>query len=277
MNLWRLSALQLTSGPKPEQNLAAVATLLAQLPQSERHLVVLPEGVSVFAAPDGANLALAEPLGEGPLQSAYAKLAREFSCYLVVGTLPTRSECENKFYASSLVYSPEGELLGDYQKLHLFDALVSDSSRVYQESASTLAGRKLSLVESEGLQLGLMICYDMRFPQQAQALSAKGMNVLAVPSAFTVVTGEAHWEVLLRARAIETQSFVVAPAQVGTHVNGRQTYGHSLIIDPWGQVLAKADGEHAMALSVEVDLAMCQQLAVQMPLKQHNRFRSELN
>lgn len=274
-NFWRLSAVQLTSGPDALANLAKVDQLLAQLPKAEQHLAVLPEGVAVFAGTDGLNLQLAETLGSGTFQSAYATLAKKYQLYLLVGTLPTLTSDPERFAASSLLYSPEGELLADYQKIHLFDALVNDSSQQYLESATTMAGKKLTLAQLGDLRLGMLICYDMRFPGLAQALAAQGMNVMAVPSAFTTVTGEAHWHTLLRARAIETQSFVVAPAQVGTHINGRQTYGHSLIIDPWGRILAEADGSSEMVLSVEIDLDCCQQLAEKMPVRHHNRFQSE--
>lgn len=273
---WRLSAVQLTSGPDWQQNLAKVRALMAQLPRAAQHLVALPEGVALFAGPDGLNLRLAEPLGHGPMQQGYAGLAREFGCYLLVGTLPTQSADPAKFSASSLLYSPAGELVADYQIIHLFDALVNDSSKQYQESASTAAGHKVTLAAVDQLKLGLMICYDMRFAGLAQQLAQQGMNVLAVPSAFTVVTGQAHWETLLRARAIETQSFVLAPAQAGTHANGRQTYGHSLIIDPWGHILAEGDSNSEMVLTVLVDLEQCRQLAEKMPVRQHNRFNSEL-
>jgi deaminated glutathione amidase len=273
--LWRLSAVQLTSGPDPLANLAKVDQLLAGLPTSAQHLAVLPEGVAVFAGPDGLNLQLAEVLGSGPLQSAYAALAKKHKLYLLVGTLPTQTSDPTRFAASSLLYNPQGELIADYQKIHLFDALVNDSSKQYLESAATMPGDKLSLTRIDQLSLGMLICYDMRFPGLSQALAAQGMNVMAAPSAFTTVTGEAHWQILLRARAIETQSFVVAPAQVGTHPNGRQTYGHSLILDPWGRVLAQADGSNEMVLSVEIDLDLCQQLAEKMPVRHHNRFQSE--
>lgn len=273
--LWRLSAVQMTSGPDPLVNLEKVEQLLAQLPKASQHLAVLPEGVAVFAGPDGLNLQLAEALGSGPLQNAYAALAKQHQLHLLVGTLPTQTSDPSRFAASSLLYSPNGELLADYQKIHLFDALVNDSSKQYLESATTMPGQKLTLAQLAQLKLGMLICYDMRFPGLAQALAAQGMNVMAVPSAFTTVTGEAHWHTLLRARAIETQSFVVAPAQVGTHPNGRQTYGHSLIIDPWGRILAEADGSSEMVLSVETDLDLCQQLAEKMPIRHHNRFQSE--
>jgi nitrilase len=273
--LWRLSAVQLTSGPDPLANLAKVDSLLAQLPKADRHLAVLPEGVAVFAGPDGLNMQLAETLGEGLLQQAYAQLAKKHQLYLLVGTLPTKTTDPQRFAASSLLYNPAGELIADYQKIHLFDAQVNDSSKQYLESSSTMPGEKLSLVQLDDLKLGMLICYDMRFAGLTQALAAQGMNVLSAPSAFTTVTGEAHWHILLRSRAIESQSFVVAPAQVGTHINGRQTYGHSLIIDPWGRILAEADGSSEMVLSVETDLDLCQQLAEKMPVRHHNRFQSE--
>jgi len=275
---WRLVALQMCSQPDAKQNLQAIRTqllALAQKPAGLKQLVVLPEGALCFDGAADANLQLQEPLGQGQLQQQLAALAAEFDTYLLVGTLPTTTSDPQRFAASSLLFTPAGKLIADYQKIHLFDAAVADSTGRYLESAKTQAGNKVTVADLGELKLGLAICYDMRFPGLFQAQRNAGMNVLALPSAFTTVTGEAHWHTLLRARAIENQCFVIAPAQTGTHANGRQTYGHSLIIDPWGLVLADA-GTAVGAISVDIDLQQVFSLRQRMPLAEHNRFLSEL-
>lgn len=292
---WRLIALQLNSQPDLATNVAQVTQLLAALPpvlDQRPQLVVLPEGACCFAGDPDANLRLQETLGlhdenAQPVQFQLSKLSKQFGVYLLVGTFPTRTDEPNRFAASSLLFSPQGELVADYQKIHLFDALVSDGTGRYLESAKTMPGNKLTLAEigqNQELKLGMAVCYDMRFPGLFQALAKRGMNVLALPSAFTTVTGEAHWHTLLRARAIENQSFVVAAAQTGCHGHdpksggleskARETYGHSLIIDPWGRILADA-GTAPGLIYADIDLMQAEELRERMPLLHHNRFLSE--
>jgi len=278
---WQLTVLQLCSAAHPADNLEQIKSLLAQLPTARPQLVVLPEGALCFGAPDGSNLAIAEPLGQGPLQQQLAQLAKQQQIYLLVGTLPTlptEAASAARFAASSLLFGPDGQLLADYQKIHLFDADVSDNTARYRESAVTVPGNKTTVVKlnevAPALSLGMSVCYDVRFAGLFQRLRAQGANVLAVPAAFTTVTGAAHWHTLLRARAIETQSYVLAAAQTGTHQNGRQTYGHSVIIDPWGNVLADAGTEIGLA-SVTIDLNEVDRIRQQMPLAAHNRFGSD--
>lgn len=273
---WQLTALQLCSSPEPAGNLQHIAQLLQQIPPERPQLVALPEGALCFAGVDGANLAIAEPLADphtvpGPLQQQLSHLARQHQIYLLVGTFPTQSADPARFCASSLLFGPDGVLLADYQKVHLFDADVSDHTASYRESAATMPGHKVTLADLGALKAGLAICYDVRFPGLFQQLRQQGMNLLCLPSAFTTVTGAAHWHTLLRARAIETQSFLLAPAQTGTHANGRQTYGHSLIIDPWGQVLADA-GTAPGLISVQIDLNEVAGVRRKMPLAAHNQF-----
>jgi predicted amidohydrolase len=298
---WQLSALQLCSAALPADNLKLISDLLQQLPPQRPQLVALPEGALCFGAPDGTNLTIAEPLGQGPLQQALAALAQQHQVYLLVGTLPTlpaAAECPaqagktKRFAASSLLFGPDGTLLADYQKLHLFDADVSDNTARYRESDSTQPGDKITVLTlparqvcpaddsaaapgaPPALKIGLSICYDVRFAGLYQRMRQEGANLICVPAAFTTVTGAAHWHTLLRARAIETQSYVLAPAQTGTHQNGRQTYGHSLIIDPWGNVLADAGTESGL-VSVTIDLTEVARIRQQMPLATHNRFGSD--
>lgn len=273
--VWRFSALQLNSQPDPQANFDRVASLLASLPVAARHLVVLPECFALFGVAATVQQHYQAPIGQGELQQRTAELAKTFGVYLLAGSLPTTSPDPARFYASSLLFGPDGSVVADYQKLHLFDVAVADSTGSYQESASTMPGDKVTLFQYGSLKLGLTICYDVRFAGLTQQLSAMGMNVLAVPAAFTRPTGLAHWYSLLRARAIENQCFVIAPGQTGIHANGRETFGHSVIIDPWGDILADA-GIAEGIITVEVDLAQCQQLADRMPVKLHNRFKSEL-
>lgn len=297
---WRFIALQMNSQPNVAENLAALEQLLTQLPACTDHrpqLVVLPEGALCFAGAADANVQLCEPLGlqdeqQQPVQFQLSALAMKFAVYLLVGTFPTASTDPKRFAASSLLFSPQGELIADYQKIHLFDALISDGTGQYRESARTMPGEKIAIAElgeQRELKLGMAVCYDMRFPGLFQALARRGMNVLALPSAFTTVTGDAHWHTLLRARAIETQSFVIAPAQTGCHgdlpsvvgsddqpvaSNRRETYGHSLIIDPWGRILADA-GTAPGLIYADIDLMQATELRERMPLLHHNRFLSE--
>uniref|UniRef100_A0A486XHM1 FIG003879: Predicted amidohydrolase n=1 Tax=Rheinheimera sp. BAL341 TaxID=1708203 RepID=A0A486XHM1_9GAMM len=279
MAKWRLSAIQLTSTPLPEQNLAQVRSYLqqltAQFSNDIPHLVALPECFAVFGGSDGLQRQYQAPLGQGEIQQACAELAQQFGVYLLAGSLPTCSPDPQRFCASSVLFATDGNIVADYQKMHLFDVAVADNTGSYLESASTWRGEKITLASIGQLKLGMTICYDVRFGGLAQALANQGMNVLAVPSAFTRVTGAAHWHCLLRARAIENQCFVLAANQTGVHANGRETYGHSLIIDPWGEIIADAATAPGW-VSAEIDLSQCEQLRAKMPLAQHNRFNSEL-
>ena len=276
---WRISAIQLTSTPEPQHNLAQVAQFLAQLrqeyPGDMPHLVALPECFAVFGGRDRLQLQHSAPLGQGIIQQGCAALAQQFGVYLLAGSLPTTCASADHFSASSILFAPDGSLVADYQKLHLFDVDVSDTTGSYRESATTMPGQKITLAELGELKLGMTVCYDVRFPGLMQALSARGMNLLSVPAAFTRVTGAAHWHTLLRARAIENQCFVLAPNQTGVHANCRETYGHSLIINPWGEVIADA-GTAPGWISAEIDLTECVNWRQKMPVAQHNRFNSEL-
>ncbi|MDP5135339.1 carbon-nitrogen hydrolase family protein [Rheinheimera baltica] len=276
---WRVSAIQLTSTPQPTENFAAVVHYLQQLSRAYQdglpHLVALPECFAVFGGRDGLQQQYQAPLGQGLLQQQCAALAQQFGIYLLAGSLPTASADPARFASSSIVFAPDGSIIADYQKMHLFDVSVTDNTGSYRESASTYAGQKITLATLGELKLGLSVCYDVRFPGLMQALAKQGMNLLSVPSAFTKVTGAAHWHTLLQARAIENQCFVLAPNQTGTHANGRETYGHSLIISPWGEVIADA-GTAPGWISAEIDLNDCARLKQAMPLAHHNRFNSEL-
>ncbi|RUO62439.1 amidohydrolase [Pseudidiomarina insulisalsae] len=261
----------MTSQPDPQQNLAQIEQLLQQLPPERPQLVVLPEACLCFGAGDKRQRELAEQPGSGPMQQRLSALAKEHGIYLLAGTVPlVEQKDDDKFSAASLVYGPSGECLARYDKIHLFDVDVADSTRTYRESAWTHAGEKVITVDTEFGRLGLAVCYDVRFPELFRALREQGAEVIALPSAFTRVTGAAHWHVLARARAIEQQCALVAGAQVGTHANGRETYGHALVVDAWGKLLSECDGTQSPCLaSARVDLTELDEIRRNIPVAKH--------
>ena len=252
----KLSAIQLSSAANVETNLAKIAELLAEITATQedtQHLIVLPECCLYFGSKDSEQLDLAResaidsskdaalgssqvyPQGSN-LCVALGELARKFKVYLVAGTIPILAASSTKFTNSSCVFNPEGKLIGQYDKIHLFDVNVSDSTKSYCESRYTQAGKEISVVNTEFANIGLSVCFDLRFPNLFQQLSIAGADIITVPSAFTRVTGKAHWQTLLQARAIENQVYIIAAGQEGVHENGRETWGHSMIINPWGEI-----------------------------------------
>ncbi|WP_206485129.1 carbon-nitrogen hydrolase family protein [Thalassotalea sp. G2M2-11] len=272
----KLTAIQMTSVPDVQQNLATIEQQLKQLSITDEHIVVLPECCLYFGGRDKAQLVLAQQNEAScELTTALAKLAAKHQITLVAGSIPLFHPQSNKFTNTCCVFSPSGEMLAQYQKVHLFDVEVQDSERNYLESRYTHPGNELTTLTMAGVTLGLTICYDLRFPELFRALRQLGANVITVPSAFTKVTGQAHWETLLRARAIENQVYIVAAAQVGNHENGRETWGHSMIIDPWGKIITcKQQG--VGIISADVDLAHLAKIRQAIPVQEHNQFITKL-
>lgn len=265
----QLTVLQMSSRPDPQDNLAIVAKLLEQLPAARPQMVVLPEAFSCFGAGDRAQLAMAEIYQDGEVQQQLASLAKQHEVYLVGGTLPVKAG--ERFAAASIFFGPDGSILNRYDKIHLFDVDVADNTKNYRESKWTQPGSKVVTTETDFGVVGMAVCYDLRFPELFRALRQAGSEIIVLPSAFTQVTGKAHWHTLVRARAIEQQVFVVAPGQVGEHANGRETYGHSLIVSPWGEILAEQEQGEGV-VSVSVDIADIESIRAQMPVAQQNQF-----
>ncbi|MEL7798596.1 carbon-nitrogen hydrolase family protein [Idiomarina loihiensis] len=265
----QLTALQMSSRPDPQDNLAIVAKLLEQLPAARPQLVVLPEAFSCFGAGDRAQLAMAEPYKDGEVQKQLAALAKKHEVYLVGGTLPV--DAGERFSAASILFGPDGAILNRYDKIHLFDVDVADNTKEYRESKWTQPGSKVVTTETDFGVVGMAVCYDLRFPELFRALRQAGSQIIVLPSAFTQVTGKAHWHALVRARAIEQQVFIVAPGQVGEHANGRETFGHSIIVSPWGEILAEQELDEGV-VSVSVDVADIEPIRKQMPVAQQNQF-----
>jgi nitrilase len=278
----KIAAVQMVSTPRVEQNLEVAGRLVAQAARDGAALVALPEYFCFMGDTDRAKLDVAEDAGNGPIQRALAALAREHRVWLIGGTLPIRCDDAMRVLNANCVYAPDGSLAARYDKIHLFR--YDNGRESYDEGRAIRAGgapTTLQLSPPAGmgdaappLRIGLSVCYDLRFPELYRELMfAAGQppcDLLSVPSAFTYTTGSAHWEVLLRARAIENQCYVIAAAQGGTHENGRRTFGHSMVVDPWGRVVAQlAEGE-GVVLS-ELDRACLASVRQQLPALQHRR------
>jgi predicted amidohydrolase len=265
----QLTALQMSSRPDPQDNLTTVAKLLERLPAARPQLVVLPEAFCCFGAGDRAQLDMAETYQDGEIQRQLASLARAHGIYLVAGTIPIAAG--ERFSAASLLFGPDGSIVNRYDKIHLFDVDVADNTKKYRESKWTKPGTEVVTAATDLGVVGMSVCYDLRFPELFRALRQAGSDIIVLPSGFTQVTGKAHWHALVRARAIEQQVFIVAPNQVGQHDNGRETYGHSIIVSPWGEVLVEQEQGEGI-ISASVDLADVESIRKQMPVAQQNQF-----
>ncbi|GGY82906.1 carbon-nitrogen hydrolase family protein [Pseudoduganella plicata] len=259
-----VAAVQMVSTPVVEENLATAARLVAEAAQKGARLVLLPEYWPIMGRSDSDKVGKAEPLGRGVIQEAMAAMAREHGIWLLGGTLPLASDDPDKVINTTLVYDPEGQHVGRYDKIHLFG--FTKGSESYNESKTIVPGRSVGTVETTVGKVGMSVCYDLRFPELYRAMGP--VNLIVVPAAFTYTTGRAHWEILLRARAIENQCYVLAAAQGGEHVNGRRTWGHSMLVDPWGEVKAVlAEGEGV--IHGELDLTYLAGVRESLPALKH--------
>jgi nitrilase len=271
----KVAAVQMVSTPRVNDNLARAAELVAQAAQQGAELVVLPEYFCLMGLQDRDKLAIAEPPGQGRIQATLSGLARTHGLWLVGGTLPMALDGDPDHAANtSLVHGPDGALAARYDKIHLFR--YDDGERGYDEAATLRPGVSpvaFDAVARDGAahRVGLSVCYDLRFPELYRRLMQPPCSVLVVPAAFTWPTGQAHWELLLRARAVENQCYVIASAQGGQHENGRRTWGHSMVIDPWGTVLAVQE-EGAGVVVAELDPALLARVRQQLPALQHRRL-----
>jgi predicted amidohydrolase len=269
----RVAAVQLQSQDDVAQNLDECRRLISAACRDGAKLVVLPENFAYFGAEAGKR-ASAEHLESpsGPIQTALSEMARSAQVFLVAGGFPEASTDVARPFNSALVFGPDGTLVRRYRKIHLFDVALQDGTSL-AESSETTGGAIDSLVcfDIGGFRVGLSICYDLRFPELYRALVSRGANVLLVPAAFTLHTGKDHWHPLLRARAIESQAYVIAAAQWGKHPRGRTTYGHSLVVDPWGTVIAEASDQVGF-VSATLDLAYLERVRAAIPCLNHRRL-----
>jgi deaminated glutathione amidase len=264
----KIAALQMVSTPDVERNLAAATRLIGEAARAGARLVALPEYFCLLGRADTDKLAIAEADGDGPIQRLLSQQAQEHALWVVGGTLPLCTVDPQRVRNACLVYAPDGRRAARYDKMHLF---AFDNGRERYDEARVLErGEDGVTFEGDGWRIGLTVCYDLRFPELYRALSRPPCDLICVPSAFTWTTGRAHWELLLRARAVENQCYILAPAQGGRHENGRQTWGHSMIVDPWGEVLGcRPEGEGVVL--AEIDHERIAQVRQQLPALAHRR------
>lgn len=270
-----VNLLQCQSGCSVSENLAFIESQLKQLSfeAGVEQLVVLPECCLLFGGQESEQRQYAVDEAHSQLKQALADLAKQYKVVLVAGSIPILAEDE-RIYNRCYVFDHDGNVLSHYDKLHLFDVEVSDGTQQYRESDAFCPGKHISVVDTPFGKLGLAICYDLRFADLFRALREAGAEIIVLPAAFTKVTGAAHWQVLLQARAIETQCFVLAAAQWGQHNGGsRETWGQSMMISPWGNVIADKPSGTGW-LSAKLDMSELQQVRMKMPIINHHRFQS---
>jgi nitrilase len=259
-----LAAVQMVSTPDVAENIASAQRLVAQAASEGASLISLPEYWPIFGMHERDKLAHAEQPGAGPIQEAMAEMARANRIWLIGGTMPLAADAPGKVRNTLMVYDPQGRAAGRYDKIHLFGFSRGEES--YDESRTIVSGGEVGAVETDLGRVGLSVCYDLRFPELYRAMGP--VDLIVVPSAFTFTTGQAHWEILLRARAIENQCYVLAAAQGGRHRNGRRTWGHSMLIDPWGEVRAVLPEGEGLAIG-EFDRGLLENTRVNLPALRH--------
>ena len=263
----RVALLQMISTANVKDNLRALEPYFLKARNAGAQLMVLPENFACMGKQETDKLAIAEVYGDGEIQHAICSLAKRYGLWVIAGTLPLKG-ASARVTASCLVYDNSGICVARYDKIHLFDVRVSEEE-AHQESKTIEPGSQVVVVDTPVGRVGLSVCYDLRFPELYRQMVLKGAQLFSVPSAFTAVTGRAHWEVLLRARAIENLCYVLASNQGGSHTNGRCTYGHSMIIEPWGSVVCEHQKGPGL-ITADIDLHRLEQLRLQFPCNNHH-------
>lgn len=266
--MYLAAALQITSLGDKEENLKKALALVDRAADAGARFVALPENV-LYMGPEADRATIAERL-DGPSLTRLAAKAKERQLHLLAGSITEPGAPGGRFYNTSVLFGPGGERLAVYRKIHLFDVDIPDGA-TYRESATVTPGEETVVATTAWGRIGLSVCYDLRFPELYRALSARGAEILTVPAAFTLLTGKDHWEVLLRARAIENTCWVIAPAQVGRHSDRRVTYGNAMIVDPWGTVVARCSDGPGFCLA-ELDARVLDSVRAQIPCLAHRRL-----
>lgn len=267
-----VACIQMASSPNIGANLLEAERLIEEAVSQHARLVVLPENFALMGRNEQDKVAVREAPGTGAIQTFLAEQSARHGIWLVGGTIPMQADDPNKVRASCLVFDDKGEQVARYDKIHLFDVALVDSGEQYTESDTIEPGHEVVVIDSPFGRMGVAVCYDLRFPELFRQQLDLGLEVLVLPSAFTAITGRAHWEVLVRARAIENLCYVIAPDQGGYHLNGRETYGHSMIVDPWGTVLNSLSRGPGVVCA-EIELGRLQSARRNFPSIAHRRLQ----
>ena len=268
----RVAVIQMVSTADVEANLQTAADLIQQAVADDGEFLVLPENFPLMGHQEHDKVAILEPQGEGPIQDFLKNQAKQHGIWLMGGTIPLQASVPNMIRAACLLYNPPGERIARYDKMHLFDVSVdSGGDKTYNESGTIEAGDQIVVAKTPFANIGMSVCYDLRFPELYRKMHAQDVNMITVPSAFTAATGKAHWESLLRARAVENLCYIVASNQGGKHINERETWGHSMIMDPWGKVLASVEEGPGFACA-DVDMDQLQNLRKTFPTLEHRKL-----
>ncbi|WP_455376095.1 carbon-nitrogen hydrolase family protein [Kaarinaea lacus] len=269
--IFKLAAIQMASGPNVNANLIEVGRLIDVAADEGADFVVLPENFAIMGMKEQDKVKISEPLGDGPIQAFLSETAKKYGIWLVGGTIPLKSSSPNKVRAACLLYDDKGEVRAHYDKAHLFDVHIYQSGENYNESETIEPGDEIVVVDTPFGRVGLAICYDLRFPEMFRSMADLGVEIIAIPSAFTAVTGKAHWEPLVRARAIENLCYVVAAGQGGYHVNGRESYGDSMIVDQWGQVMDRLTSGSGVVMA-NYDREQLRKVRKTFPVLEHRKI-----
>ena len=266
-----VACIQMASGPAVGANLLEAERLIGMAVDKGAKLIVLPENFAIMGKEESDKVAVRESDDGGPIQDFLSQQAIKQGIWLVGGTVPMVAKANNKIRAACLLYDDQGNLAARYDKIHLFDVSLVDSDERYAESEAIESGDQAVVVETPFGKLGLAVCYDLRFPELFRTMLDQGMDIIAMPSAFTAITGKAHWSILVRARAIENLCYVLAAGQGGYHVNGRETYGHSMIVDPWGQVMNELANGSGLVCA-DIDLQRLNNIRRTFPALEHRNI-----
>ena len=272
----KIAAIQMASGPNVNANLIEAGRLIAMAASAGAQLVVLPENFAIMGMSETDKVAVREADGQGPMQDFLANQSKKHGIWLVGGTIPLQADAEDKIRAACLLYDDKGQRVARYDKVHLFDVDLPDSGENYRESETIENGEHVIVADTPFGRLGLAVCYDLRFPGLFRRMLDKGVEIIALPSAFTANTGKAHWEVLVRARAMENLCYVVAAAQGGFHVNGRETYGDSMIVNPWGAVMDRLPNGSGFVIA-QTDSAYQESVRRNFPVLGHRKIQCSMN
>ncbi|MDH5765759.1 MAG: carbon-nitrogen hydrolase family protein [Gammaproteobacteria bacterium] len=272
----KVAAIQMASGPNIQSNFDNATKLIIEAVKKDAQLIVLPENFALMAMTEDERVSHAEEPGHGVMQNFLASQAKRHDVWLVGGTIPMKSSVPGKARAACLLFDNQGNQVARYDKIHMFDVVLQDGSESYNESETTDSGDQAVVVDTPFGRLGLAVCYDLRFPELFRTMNDSGMEICVLPSAFTAITGKAHWEPLVRARAIENLCYMIASAQGGFHINGRETYGHSMIVDPWGNVLERLPNGTGIIVA-DIDKGFLDRTRQNFPVLEHRRLNCKIS